>query len=294
MRRGRSIVVGVDGTESAHDALDWAAAEAAARRLPLRVVHAYAATPSWAVMGELPQPYDNIGVPDVARLVTEQAVRRARCVASELEISTHLLIGTGAPALLAQGAAAELLVLGSRGLGGVRGLFGGSVSFRVAMHAACPVVVVRPMRPATPGRSAARVVVGVDGSHRSERAIEFAVRAAAQRGVGVTAIHAWSPRGTADLTVVSDDWSLAEAAEWRTLQRVFAPWRSRLATARIELRLVQGRAQDVLVAESAGAALVVIGSRGRGSVRAALAGSVSQAVLQHAGCPVAVVRGQPA
>ena len=290
MRRRRSIVVGVDGTESARDALDWAAAEAAARRLPLRVVHAYAAVPSWAVMGELPQPYENVGVPDVARSVTEEAVRRARQVASELEISTRLLIGAGAPALLAQSGDAELLVLGSRGPGGVRGLFGGSVGFRVARHAACPVVVVRPMQPTTPGRSAARVVVGVDGSHRSECAVEFAVRAAAQRGVGVTAVHAWSPRGTADLAAVTDDWSLAEAAEWRTLQRFFAPWRSRLATAQIELRLVQGRAQDVLVAESAGAALLVVGTRGRGSVRAAIAGSVSQAVLHHAGCPVAVVR----
>lgn len=294
MRRRRPVVVGVDGTGSAHDALDWAAAEAAARRLPLRVVHAYATTPSWAVLGDLPRPCENIGVPDTARLVVEQAVQRARCVAAELEIGTRLLIGAGAPALLAQCADAELLVLGSRGLGGLRGLFGGSVSFRVAMHAACPVVVVHPMRPTTPGHSAARVVVGVDGSPRCERAIEFAVRAAAQRGVGVTAVHAWAVRGTADLAAVTDDWSLAEAAEWRTFQRVFDPWRSRLATARIELRLVQGRAQDVLVAESAGAALVVVGSRGRGSVRAALAGSVSQAVLQHAGCPVAVVRGQPA
>lgn len=294
MRRRRPVVVGVDGTESAHDALDWAAAEAAARRLPLRVVHAYATAVSWAVLGELPRPYENIGVPDAARLVIEQAVQRARNVAAELEISTRLLTGAGAPALLAQSADAELLVLGSRGLGGVRGLFGGSVSFRVAARAACPVVVVRPMQPTTPGRSAARVVVGVDGSQRCERAIEFAVRAAAQRGVGVTAVHAWSVRGTADVAAVTDDWSLAEAAEWRTFQRVFDPWRSRLATAQIELRLVPGRAQDVLVAESAGAALVVVGSRGRGSVRAALGGSVSQAVLQHAGCPVAVVREQPA
>lgn len=291
MRRRRSIVVGVDGTETAHDALDWAAAEAAARRLPLRIVHAYAAVPSWAVFGDLPQPYDDIDVSDAARHVIEQAVRRARKVGSDLEVSTRTLIGAGAPALLAQCAEAELLVLGSRGLGSVRGMFGGSVSFRVAMHATCPVVVVRPMQTTTPGPSAARVVVGVDGSHRSEHAIGFAMRAAAQRGVGVTAVHAWTVRGTADLAAVTDDWSLAEAAEWGTLQRVFAQWRPQLTKAQIELRLVQGRAQDVLVAESAGAALVVVGSRGRGSVRAALAGSVSQAVLQHAGCPVAVVRG---
>ncbi|GLY42804.1 universal stress protein [Amycolatopsis sp. NBRC 101858] len=291
MRRRRSIVVGVDGTESARDALDWAAAEAAVRRLPLRVVHAYAATPSWAVLGELPKPYDGIGAPDAARLVTEQAVQRARSVASELEIHTRLLIGTGAHALLAQGAEAELLVLGSRGVGGARGLFGGSVSFRVAMHAACPVVVVRPMRATTQGRSATRVVVGVDGSHRSGRAVEFALRAAAQRGVGVTAVHAWSPRGEAGLAAVTEDWSLAEAAEWRTLQRVFSPWGVQVLGEQVELRLARGRPQDVLVAESAGAALVVVGSRGRGSVRAALTGSVSQAVLRRASCPVVVARG---
>jgi nucleotide-binding universal stress UspA family protein len=292
MRRTRSIVVGVDGTESGHDALDWAAAEAATRELPLRIVHAYATMPSWAAIGTVPQPYEGTGVVDAAKLVVEQAVSRARRVASEIEVSTRLIVGTGAPALLAQCGEAELIVVGSRGLDGVRGLLAGSVSFRVAMHADCPVVVVRPMKAVTPGRSASRVVVGVDGTRLSERAIGFAVRAAAQRGVGVIAIHAWSAHVTADLAAVTDDWSLAEATEWQTLQDVFSQWRTRLAGARVELRLARGRAQDVLVDESAGAALVVVGARGRGSVRAALRGSVSQAVLQRAGCPVAVVRSE--
>lgn len=290
MRRTRSIVVGVDGTDSGHDALDWAAAEAATRHLPLRIVHAYTAVPAWAALGEVPQAYDDSVAPDAANLVIDQAVSRARSVASDVPVSAHLLRGAGAPAMLGQCGEAELLVLGSRGLGGVRSLLSGSVSFRVAMHASCPVVVVRPMQTVVAGRSAARVVVGVDGTSLSERAIGFAVSAAVQRGVGVTAIHAWSPRGPADVEAVTDDWSLAEAAEWRALHGVVAQWRHRLTGANIDLRLVQGRAQDVLVAESAGAALVVVGSRGRGSVRAALLGSVSQAVLQHADCPVAVVR----
>jgi nucleotide-binding universal stress UspA family protein len=290
MRHRRSIVVGVDGTESGHDALDWAAAEAATRKLPLCVVHAYAVMPSWAAIGTVPQPYEDTGVAEEAKLVVEQAVARARSVASELEVSTRLIVGSGAPALLAQCGDAELIVVGSRGLDGVRGLLAGSVSFRVAMHAQCPVVVVRPMKAVAPGRSASRVVVGVDGTRLSEPAIGFAVRAAAQRGVDVIAVHAWDARVTADLAAVTDDWSLAEAAEWRTLQDVFTQWRHRLAGARVELRLARGRAQDVLVEESAGAALVVVGSRGHGSVQAALRGSVSHAVLQRAGCPVAVVR----
>ena len=292
MRRGRSIVVGVDGTESGHDALDWAAAEAAVRRLPLRVVHGYVTVPSWAWLGDVPQPFLNIDdVEAAANEVLEQAVNRARCVASDVDVRGQLVPAAGAPTLLAQCGAAELIVLGSRGLGGVRGLLAGSVGFRVAAHATCPVVVVGPMRPVAPGRSATRVVVGVDGTSLSDRAIDFAVRAATQRGVGLTAIHTWRPRAPADLEGVTDDWPLAEAAEWRALRDVLGRCRQRLDTADIELRLVQGRAQDVLVAESAGAALLVVGSRGRGSVRAALLGSVSQAVLQHAGCPVAVIRG---
>jgi len=291
MRRRRSIVVGVDGTESAHDALDWSAAEAAARRLPLRVVHGYVTVPSWAGLGDVPQPFLNFNDAETAASqVLEQAVNRARCVASDVDVRGRLVPGAGAPVLLAQCGAAELIVLGSRGLGGVRGLLAGSVGSRVAAHATCPVVVVRPMRPVTPGRSATRVVVGVDGTALSDRAIDFAVRAATQRGVGLTAIHTWSPRAPADLEGVTDDWSLAEAAEWRALRDVLGRCRQRLDTMDIELRLVQGRASDVLVAESAGAALVVVGSRGRGSVRATLLGSVSQAVLQHAGCPVAVIR----
>lgn len=293
MRHTRSIIVGVDGTDSGHDALDWAAAEAATRRIPLRIVHAYTVAPSWAALGDVSLAYDYRHLTDAADMVVEQAVSRVRCVASEVEVSTHLLRGPVAPAMLAQCGEAELIVLGSRGLGGIRSLFAGSVGANVAMHALCPVVVVRPMRPVAPGRSAARVVIGVDGTTMSERAIGFALRAAVQRGVAVTAVHAWSPRGPADLEAVTDDWSLAEAEEWRTLQGAFVQWRHRLAGAHVDLRLVTGRAQDVLIAESAGAALVVVGSRGRGGLRAALLGSVSQAVLQHAHCPVAVVRSSP-
>jgi nucleotide-binding universal stress UspA family protein len=57
MRHTRSIIVGVDGTDSGHDALDWAAAEAATRHLPLRIVHAYAVAPSWAALGDVSLAY---------------------------------------------------------------------------------------------------------------------------------------------------------------------------------------------------------------------------------------------
>lgn len=285
----RPIVVGVDGSDAGHDALDWAAAEAAARGLPLCVLHAYTTMPSWAAVGGAPLLYDHTSAA-VAAQVIEQAADRARCVASDIEVSIRLVEGPRTSAMLAQCGDAELLVIGGRGLGGARGLFAGSVESRVALHADCPVVVVHPMQALAPGRSTARVVVGVDGMPSSERALEFAVRAAAQRDVGVTVVHAWSPLGAVDPATDPEARSRAEAAEWRAFQAVVAQSRHQVAGDRIDLRLVQGRAQDVLAAESAGAALVVVGSRGRGSVRAALLGSVSRDVVRHAGCPVAVVR----
>ncbi|WP_194904163.1 universal stress protein [Catenulispora rubra] len=287
----RPIVVGVDASDSGRDALDWAAAEAAACRLPLCVLHAYSTMSSWAMVSEVPLPYDDASAAVAAALV-EHAAARARCVASDIEVSTRLVEGTRAPAMLAQCRDAELLVIGGRALGGARGMVAGSLGARVAMHADCPVVVVHPMRPLAPGGSPARVVVGVDGTPSSGRAIEFAVRAAVQRGVDVTAVHAWSPQVVAGLSASREAQSGAEAAAWRTFQAVVAQSHLQHRKVRVDLRLVQGPAQDVLVAESAGAALVVVGSRGRGSVRAALLGSVSRAVLRRACCPVAVVRSR--
>ncbi|GLY42824.1 universal stress protein [Amycolatopsis sp. NBRC 101858] len=292
MRRQPSIVVGVDGAGRSHDALDWAAAEAAARGLPLRVVHAYAAASSWVAHSGEPSSGDGGDIPVMAGAVLAQAVRRVRRVASDLDLEVRSVAAAGAPAMLAQCGDAELLVLGGRRLSGLRGLLGGSTGSRVVMHSTCPVVVVRPMRASVSHRSVARVVAGIDGTGQSERVLEFAVRAAAQRGLTVTAVHAWTRHESIDITAVTDDWSLSEAAAWQSLQGVFARWRRQVAGVHVGLRLIEGRAPDVLVGESSGAALVVVGSRGRSSVRAALLGSVSQAVLQRANCPVAVVRTQ--
>lgn len=290
MGRTGSVVVGVDGSASGCDAVDWAAAEAATRHRPLRIVHAYTAPLPWDPFGVVSLGHDDCGPTRSAAQVLDTAVRRVRAVASDIEVTTRLVRGATVPAILAQTEETDLLVLGSRGLGGLRGLLAGSVSGRVITRAACPVVLVRPYRTVAPGPSAARVVVGVVGFAQSTRAIEFAVHAAAQRGVGVTAVHAWTPPGPVDFSTVADDVSAAEGIERRALEEALTEWRDGFAGVDITARLVRGRPDEVLVAESAGAALVVIGSRGLGGVRGALLGSVSQGVVRRASGPVAVVR----
>jgi len=137
------------------------------------------------------------------------------------------------------------------------------------------------------------VVAGVDGSDHGREALRFALSEAALRGARVTAVRAWSipPLTTTGVgimpayQVVRD--GLAEGTAAELAQSVEEA--SSAASVEVEVEVVQGDAAGALVERSAGAALVVVGSRGRGSVAGPLLGSVSQGVLHHAQCPVAVV-----
>lgn len=281
------VVVGVDGSGSGRDALDWAVAEAAARSRLLWMVHACPPPLDSGLLGVVPYVGPHLDTEGVLG----QAARRAHLIAPEVEVVTRLVFGGAVPAIL--GERAELVVVGSPGTSGVRGALAGSVPVAVSAHARCPVVVVPALREVAPGPSRARVVVGVDGSDLSSTAIGFALRAAAQRGVGLTALHAWTPRPPADSTTVSDDLAAAQGAERRKLEGALARWRGWFPSVEITPKLVCDDPAHALAVESAGAALVAVGSRGRGHMTGALFGSVSQVVLRSAHCPVAVVRPQP-
>jgi nucleotide-binding universal stress UspA family protein len=284
------VVVGVDGSRCALDAVDWAAAEAATRSLPLLVVHAYPWPPPTDAFGAAGGTGD-CGHRAAAQLVLDEAVDRARSVAPDGNVSPRLVLGAAARALLAQTQHADLVVLGHRGCGRLRGLLGRSVGVQVVAHARCPVAVVHPFHTVAPGHSAARVVVGVDGSARSTGAVGYAFRAAAQRGIGLTAVHAWNPRGPADLEGAVDDLGMGEETGRRVLDDAVGAWAARFPGVAVEPKLVRGPPAGALILESAGAALTVVGSRGRGGVRGTLLGSVSQMLLRHTHSPVAVLRG---
>jgi nucleotide-binding universal stress UspA family protein len=279
-----AVVVAVDHDGSARDAVDWAAAEAATRGCPLRVVHAYG-------VGPLIDSY--VQARTAAELVLLDAMVRARSVASDIAVSTRLMHGSAGWTLLGEAQGARLLVVGSHGRSGLRGLLAGSVSVHVATHAPCPVVVIRPADNTSVAGSApravARVVVGVDRTPSCTRAIGFAFQAAWQRGIPLTALHAWTPDPPADLEAISGAPTMAEALARRAIEKELARWRDEYADVPVVTKLAHGDPAQALVTESPGAALVVVGSRGRGHILGTVLGSVSQTVLHHAHCPIAIV-----
>lgn len=284
------VVVGYDGSPASRTALDWATAEAVRLHTSLRIVEAF----------ELMV----VSRPSPGKVVPLAALRTAREKGLSslaegirlrhpgLTVDTLLVEGTPAGTLIEETAHAQLLVLGSRGLGGWSGLVIGSVAVQVSAHAQCPVVVVPPdLRPRA--QEARTVVVGVDGSKTSAKAIAFAFDQAETLGATVIAVHAWtSPFLTSengqsmlefDEKEVQDSCRLlvSESVAGAALDHPDVPW---------ETRLVSGQAARGLLLAAESADLVVVGSRGRGGFKGLLLGSVSQNVLHHAHCPVAIVR----
>lgn len=286
------VVVGVDDS-TAGDAVDWAAAEAATRGAQLRIVHAFRPPLPTDPYGFVAQVDDFLPVRAAAELLVRDAVARARSVASDIAVSTRLTRGSAARGLLGEAQGARLLVVGSHGRSGLRGLLAGSVSVHVATHAACPVVVIRPIdgtcdTGSTP-RSVARVVVGVGRTPSCAPAIGFAFQAAWQRGIPLVAVHAWTPDPPADLEGVSARPSMAENFARRAVEKALTRWVDEFPAVPVVTSLVCGDPIQALISESRGAALLVVGSRGRGHILGTVLGSVSQTVLNDARCPIAVV-----
>lgn len=288
--RGR-VVVGFDGSDSSTKAARWAADEARTRGRGLALVHAILPPVTTGGLG--------VGLPPSLDLI-EQLERQAKdqldAVAATfegLDVTTHIAVGAPSAAMLEASETADLLVIGSRGRGGFTGLLLGSVGAQVAAHSACPVVVLR--QPAAEGASS--VVVGIDGSPAAEAALAFAFDEASHHGWTVVALHAWDvpsydllivPNGPVPvpLTDVADD-------EIRLTAEVLAGFRDDYPDVAVEERLVRGPAIASLVAASADAAMVVIGTHGHGPAMGALLGSVSNGLLHKAKVPVAVVPPLP-
>jgi nucleotide-binding universal stress UspA family protein len=146
----RRIVVGVDGSETSREALRWAAAEARAHEAELHVVHAWEVPGLGAGVGMSPgrraaaAPESQHGAAE--QLVTD-VIREELGGHPSTNVRPTIGRGTAAGVLLDAAKGADLLVVGSRGLGGFAGLLLGSVSSKMASHAPCPVVIVRPAAP---------------------------------------------------------------------------------------------------------------------------------------------------
>ena len=284
-----AILVGVDGSDAATGAVRWAARAAAAEGLDLKVVGAYDASTSDYAPG-LIIPQD---VVDAIRQDASDAVHAAADAAKEaapgVTVATSIVDGDAARVLLELGKDAAMIVVGTRRLGSVKGLFLGSVSTSVAAHAHGRVTVV-----AAEGNPDGPVVVGVDGSPVSDAAVAEAFRQASLRNVPLRAVHTWTPLDADALHgygIGADEVARMTQDAVEVLAERLAGYAQDYPDVTIERSVLPEEPAKALLDEAgADASLLVVGSRGRGGFRGLLLGSTSQKVMHHADCPVMVVR----
>lgn len=269
------VVAGYDGSPGADEALRWAVWEARERGTVLTICLACA--PEYLAM------LDDASVDDLAQRKGKEilacAIQYAESALGPGAVREVLACGPAAQVLCERSGNAEMVVVGSRGHGRVAGLRLGSVASQVAMHGSGPVVVVpRQWQPAN--RAPGPVVVGVDQSPASRPAVEFAVREARLRGVPLLAVCA-----LADAPDVLGGAREMEAAFNRAMT-LLEQVHPDVAVAR---RVAPGSPRAALLAAGGEAQLLVAGCRGRGGIRGMSLGSVAQAVLNYARCPVAVI-----
>ncbi len=273
------IVVGYDGSGDADRGLEWAIDYARVHDLPIEV---------FSAAGDLEYLPERTSA-DIDALVERWRARASATLEESglTEWRTTTDPGKVVPALLEASDGAPLLVLGAQGHSRIGGMLIGSVSQHLTRHASCPVVVVR-----GPRTDRKRIVVGTDGSEVSAKALEFAFQHAELVGATVVAVHGVAVsalNGPFDVAVAPSVAAELSAAE-QLLAETVAASRQEHPDVPVELLALPVPAVRALADASSRASLLVVGTRGLGGFMGLLLGSVSGAVLQHAECPVVVVR----
>jgi nucleotide-binding universal stress UspA family protein len=286
----RPVVVAVDGSEESLLAVEWAALEAKRYGAPLRIVSAPALPPRMRAYDTASQTVAN-ALRSVSFHAVGAALTRSREVASGLVVDGDLLTGRPALAVTDSGAGALMLVVGARGAGGFASLLLGSVSRYAALHASCPVVVVREDTTAVHRE----IAVGIRDPRDIEEPLEFAFEEAVKRGATLVAVHSWywfpsalaasmvreATRHPADLAEISADAS-------RSLTEALRIWQEKYPAVPVRQDVVRGHPAKVLASYSAQTDLVVIGRHGGPGVGPAV-GAIQHAVLNHAHGPIAII-----
>ncbi|MFV9458062.1 universal stress protein [Rhodococcus sp. NM-2] len=259
------IVVGVDGSRSSLDAVRWAAREAEVRGAPLLLLSCIT----------------YLGAQDGPRLAEILHARAERDVAEALETAragfadSDIDIRAEVSHQNAPGS------LGRRGLGEFTDGLIGSVTSAVARHAQCPVAVIDGWSRVADGTGP--VVVGVDGSPSSARAVGLAFEECSLHNTELIALHAWSDQDLSILPVGEE-----QTMERSVLEAGVAEWCERFPEVRVRQTLVRDRPVRHLLEMADEAQMIVVGSRGRGGFSGMTLGSTSAALVHITPCPLLI------
>jgi nucleotide-binding universal stress UspA family protein len=272
------IVVGIDSSESAREAAAWAADLAAARRCPLHLVH---------VVPDSPQDAAPLPTPRWLHQLADAAVRSG-ANATDVEI----VAGATEQLLIQRADGARLLVVGSYGAAARSGTLVGRTGLTLVERAPCPIAVVRGRAPLRPPPRSGPVVVGVDGSPASVRALVLGADLAAAVGGELLAVHAFT-----DVTGSGgaprrrhEDWARLVAEAAADLDATVAAALTRCPRIRSSRRVVAGTTLGVLMDHAGSARVVVVGQRDeRAPAGEMVLGSTSRGLVEFAPCPVVVL-----
>ncbi|MFG3344202.1 universal stress protein [Streptomyces sp. NPDC048018] len=280
----RNVLVGLDGTEQARAAAEWAAEEALLRGTGLELVHASEPVPESVLPFVAGEDEEAWAQEMVTRTATDLGRRHPG-----LSVTTRLLAEGPVPGLVAAARESDLLVLGSRALGSVAGYLLGSVGLTIAGAVEQPVVLVRAAGTALTPRGP--VVVGADARQPVDAVLGFAFEEAARRHSQVLVVYVQQlPLHAGMGPAMVPDFRLSLVPEIRTsLEGLLDPWRAKYPDVEATARAAVGSAGPELVAAARKASLVVVGRRTRHSALGAHIGSVAHAVLHHSPAPVALV-----
>jgi nucleotide-binding universal stress UspA family protein len=278
------IVAGFDRSDISLSAAELAASEAQQRGLPLELVHAF--TWPWIYPPLIPEAETVEPLPRIRAIkVLTDAATQLRRHHPEVPISSTVIDGPAPAVLVDRSAQAALLVIGHRGAGGFAELLAGSTAIHTAAHARCPILVTR----GAMDRPAAPVIVGLDGSPDAHHAARFAFLAAALRGVPVVGISVWPPEPAWPENLAMAGFPPPSVPD--LLAESLTDCTTAYPEVAVHTEIVRdGSAAGALIHAAEKAALVVVGSRGLGGLRGMLLGSVGRALIEHAPCPVAIVR----
>ncbi len=282
-----TVVVGVDGSLHGDAAVVWAVDYAVARHAPLLLLHG---------AGDL--RHERIAVKAEARDMLERASRQVTDHARRIveERAPELTVTVAAPFADARSAllgvrGAAMVAVGTRGRGPVASLLLGSVSQALVTHSSCPVTVVRPSEQRD-DVDLAPVVVGVDLDGSAQAALEVGYEIASMAGRSLVAVHAWSAHDTfVDAASYAQRLDVMDAHE-RGFAETMSGYAEKYPDVAVTARMVDDHPVAALVGVSETAAHVVLGGRERGRLARSF-GSVGRAVVEHAHCPVTVVRPIP-